>query len=284
MSDIAQTNSGFIPFVPPPVAGVSPQGFDFAQLAQQIAAQIFPLLPGLVTSVLSAHPTIGPQLRAQGASPHAGVPQPPYNFGFSTPPGVGGIGPFGATPSLGFVPQGIDFGQIAQQIASQVLPILPGLVLGVLSAHPVIGPQLRGQSAAPQAAVPFGLTPQGFDPSQLVQQVLKTALPLLPVLITSLLSAHPALAPQYQAQSALPGLAPQSLFNFGVNTPTGGAGIGLFGAAPSAGNGPQGFDVNHLTQQIAGQVVPILPGLITSILSSNPVLSAQLQARGQTTH
>jgi hypothetical protein len=274
MSDVASPTAGFIPFVAPSVAGFSPQGFDFGQVTQQIAAQILPILPGLVTSVLSAHPTIGPQMRAQTFAP-----QSPFNFGVNTPLGGTGLGLFGAAP------QGTDFGQVAQQIAGQVIPILPGLVLGVLSAHPVIGPQLRGQGASPPGASPFNVMQQGYDPNQLVQQIVKTAVPLLPIFITSLLSAHPGLGSQWQGQSVLPnGFSSQSPFNFGINTPIGGAGVGLFGTAPMAGAAPQGIDLSNLTQQIAGQVVPILPGLITSILSTNAVLSAQQPARGHTTH
>jgi hypothetical protein len=44
--------------------------------------------------------------------------------------------PFGAAPSAGVSPQGFDFGQFAQQLAGQAAQALPGLILGILSAHP----------------------------------------------------------------------------------------------------------------------------------------------------
>jgi hypothetical protein len=284
MSDVTQSNTGFIPFIAPSAAGLTPQGFDFGQIAQQIAGQVLPVLPGLVLGVLSAHPTIGAQLRSQSALLPGFPPQTSFGIGVNTPLGGAGFGLSGATPTPGFMPQGFDFNQIAQQIVGQLLPVLPGLILGVLSAHPTIGPQLRGQVTAPQAATPVGFAPQGFDINQLVQQIVKTATSLIPTLISSVLAAHPTLGPQLRAQSWSPqGFAAQSPPNFSVNTPLGGAGLGLPGSTPQAVT-PQGLDFGQLTQQIVGQVIPVLPGLITSLLSANPVLSAQQQARGQTTH
>jgi hypothetical protein len=57
--------------------------------------------------------------------------------------------PYGTNPQADVTPQGFDIGQFAQQIAGQAVP---GLIMGLLSAHP----QLRAQSAGPQgvAAVP----------------------------------------------------------------------------------------------------------------------------------
>ena len=198
--------STFLPFGAAPSAGVSPQGFDFGQFAQQLAGQAAQALPGLILSILSANPTIGPQMRAQGVSPQSLI-----NLGLQTPFGGGGVSLFGAAPSAGVSPQGFDFGQFAQQLAGQAAQALPGLILSLLSAHPTIGPQMRVQ-----------------------------------------------------------GVSPQSLINLGVQTPFGGGGVSLFGAAPSAGVSPQGFDFGQFAQQLAGQAAQALPGLILGILSAHP--------------
>jgi hypothetical protein len=52
---------------------------------------------------------------------------------------------FGSTPSPGVTPQGFDFGQLAQQIAGQVAPMLPGLIMSVLSSRPTVGSQAGSQ-------------------------------------------------------------------------------------------------------------------------------------------
>ena len=239
-----------------PSAGVSPQGFDFGQFAQQLAGQAAQALPGLILSLLSAHPTIGPQMRVQGVSPQSLI-----NLGVQTPFGGGGVSLFGAAPSAGVSPQGFDFGQFAQQLAGQAAQVLPGLILSLLSANPTIGPQMRAQ-AAPSA----GVSPQGFDFGQFAQQLAGQAAQALPGLILSLLSAHPTIGPQMRVQ----GVSPQSLINLGVQTPFGGGGVSLFGAAPSAGVSPQGFDFGQFAQQLAGQAAQALPGLILGILSAHP--------------
>jgi hypothetical protein len=146
MADSTQSglSSGFLPFGATPPAGVSPQGFDFGQFAQQLAGQAAQALPGLIMGLLSAHPTIGPQLRAQSA----GVSPQGFNFGIQTPIGGIGFGLSGAAPQVGVSPQGFDFGQFAQQLAGQAAQALPGLIMGLLSAHPTIGPQLAARQTA----------------------------------------------------------------------------------------------------------------------------------------
>ena len=211
--------------------GVSPQGFHFGQFAQQLAGQVGPMLPGLIMGLLSAHPTIGAQVRAQSASPQGVSPQSLFNVGINTPFGGGGISLFGASPAAGVSPQGFDLGQFAQQLAGQVGPMLPSLIMGLLSAHPTIGAQVRAQSASPQ-----GVSPQGFDFGQFAQQLAGQAAQALPGLIMGLLSAHPTIGAQVRAQSASP-----------------------FGASPAAGVSPQGFDLGQFAQQLAGQVGPMLP-------------------------
>ncbi|HTR14467.1 MAG TPA: hypothetical protein VMI72_14740 [Roseiarcus sp.] len=51
-----------------PQAGVSPQGFDFGQFAQQLAGQAAQALPGLIMGLLAANPTIAPQQAAAGSA------------------------------------------------------------------------------------------------------------------------------------------------------------------------------------------------------------------------
>src|ERR1700722_6980777 len=101
----SSANTAFLPFgqvQSGPPAGVNPQGFDFGQLAQQIAGQAAQALPGLIMGLLSSNPVIAPQMRAQSASPQ------------------------------GVSPQGFDFGQLAKNIAGQAAHALPGLIMGLL--------------------------------------------------------------------------------------------------------------------------------------------------------
>ena len=142
------TSATFLPFGAKSQASVSPQGFDFGQFAQQLAGQAAQALPGLIMGLLAAHPTIGPQMRAQSAGPQGVSPQSLFNIGVQTPFGGGGFSMFEATPQAGVSPQGFDFGQFAQQLAGQAAQALPGLIMGLLAANPAIGPQLAaGQTA-----------------------------------------------------------------------------------------------------------------------------------------
>ena len=295
MIDQTQANAGFIPFGAG-AGGVSPQGFDFGQFAQQIAGQAAQALPGLIMGLLSANPVVGQQLRAQSVAPQGfDLGQFAQQIAGQAAQALPGLitGLLAAHPVVGqqvraqsavpraaapqeISPQGFDFGQFAQQIAGQAAQALPGLIMGLLSANPMIVQQARPQSFAPQSAAPSSfMTPQGFDFGQLAQQIAGQAAHVLPGLLMGLLSANPVVGPQLRAQSAAaPGVSPQSLLNLGVNTPFGGGGISLFGSAPTAGVTPQGFDFGQLAQQIAGQVATTLPSVIMSILSSRPMVGS----------
>jgi hypothetical protein len=178
-----------------PNGGLTPQSIDFAQLAQEVAKQVGPMIFGM----LSAQP----QMQAQPL----------------------GVTPYATTPQLN--PQGFDFSQIAQEVGKQVGP----MIFSMLAAQP----QLQGQAAGltPYGAAPQ-LTPQGFNFGQLAQhiapiagQVIQHTLPL----IFSMLAAQP----QLQAQTAgltpygaAPQLTPQGFVGnlFGQLAPGLGQGIG----------------------------------------------------------
>src|SRR5579884_1719056 len=114
-------------------AGLAPQGFDFGQVAQQLAGAAAQALPGLIMGLLSAHPQVQ-QMRPQSANGLA--PQSLINIGLQTPFGGGGFSLFDSAPQLS--PQGFDFGQIAQQLvgtaAQQVSQQIPSIVSGILSS------------------------------------------------------------------------------------------------------------------------------------------------------
>jgi|SRR5579884_1525953 len=189
-------------------AGLAPQGFDFGQVAQQLAGAAAQALPGLIMGLLSAHPQVQ-QMRPQSANGLA--PQSLINIGLQTPFGGGGFSLFDSAPQLS--PQGFDFGQVAQQIAGAAAKALPGLIMGLLSANPQV------QKMAPQ---------NGGN------------------------------------------LAPQSLFNIGLQTPFGGGGFSLFDASPQLA--PQGFNFGQIAQQLVGtaaqQVSQQIPSIVSGILSS----------------
>jgi hypothetical protein len=269
MVDFSQSRQqppSYLPFSAQP-GGVAPQGFDFGKLLENIAGQAAQALPGIIMGLLSADPTIGPQVRAQGVAPQSLV-----NFGFQTPIGGGGISMFDAAPSAGVTPQGFDFGGLLKTVAGHAAQMLPGLIMGLLSADPVIGPQLRAQGVAPQSLINIGLlgagpsagvAPQGFDFGSL----LKKAVQVLPGVVMALLAADPVVGPQLKAQ----GVAPQSLFNIGVQTPFFGGGLSMFDAPPSPGVTPQGFDFGKLARQLAEEAAKAIPGIITSLLSATPM-------------
>lgn len=197
--------------------------------------------------------------------------------------------PQAAAPAGGVSPQGFDFGGLLRDVANQAVQALPGIIMGLLSSHPTLGPQLRTQGVNPQFSLGFqggggislsdaspGVSPQGFDFGGLLKDVAGTAIKALPGLLFGLLSAHPVLGPQLKAQ----GVSPQSLINFGIQTPFGGGGISLFDSAPKMGVSPQGFDFGELLKDVAGTAIKALPGLLIGLLSSHPVLGPQLKAQG----
>ena len=285
--------------------GVIPEGLDL----NSIIGSIIQALPGQIIGILSAHPQV--QQLARGGV----TPQSLFNVGVNTPFGGAGLGVFDSRPQLGaqyaagVAPQGFDFGQIISTVAQTAAQHLPGLLMSLLSAHPQfqqlarqtggvnpqslfnvgintpigsagIGlfdnkPQLAGQYGA-------GVAPQGIDFGQIFSTVAQGAVQVLPGLLMSLLSAHPQIQ-QLARQTG--GVNPQSLFNVGINTPIGSAGIGLFDNKPQfagqygAGVAPQGFDFGQIINTVAQSAAQALPGLLMSLLSAHPQVP-QLTAQG----
>src|SRR5229473_1506225 len=132
------------------VGVVAPQGFDFDQLAQQVAQQAVPM----IFSMLSAQP----RLAAQSAAPQL-TPQG-FDFGQLAQPRLAAQS---AAPQL--APQGL-FGNILGGIAPQ----LGGAIGGALGQQ-ALGQQLGGLAGQFSHLLPFAaapqLTPQGFDFGQL---------------------------------------------------------------------------------------------------------------------
>ncbi|QUS38204.1 hypothetical protein RPMA_04575 [Tardiphaga alba] len=194
----APAYSGYIPFNAPPPGGFSPQGFDFGEIFKGIADQAIKALPGLLIGLLSTHPTLGPQLRSQGASPQS----------ISV-----GIKLFDTSPRVD--PLGFNFGKILKDIADQAIRMVPGLLIGALSTHPVLGPQLKSQGVSTQSFIsaginlPFlsggfsvfdsmpGVSPQGFDLDALLGIVTDEAKRAIPNIVNGLLE-------QLLPQSAIP--------------------------------------------------------------------------------
>jgi hypothetical protein len=205
MVDFTQqsTATSFVPYGASPGNGVAPQGIDWGALLQQVTSQAVQALPGLVAGLLSSHPVIGPQLRAQGVAP-----QSLLNLGFQTPFGGGGIKLFDAAPGAGGVnPQGFNFGHLLKDVAGQAVKAVPGLLFGLLSSHPVLGPQLQAQGVTPQSLIniglqtPFGgggiglfgagpqangVNPQSFDFGKLLQQVGDEAAKAIPGILNGI--------------------------------------------------------------------------------------------------
>jgi hypothetical protein len=163
---------------------LTPQGINLAQIAQHIApiaGQVIQHALPLIFSLLAAQPQL--QAQSAGVSPYGAAPQlspqgtvgnligqfaPGLGQGIGGAFGqgqlggqignlLGGLGsllPFQAAPQL--TPQGINFGQIAQQvapIAGQVIQHALPLIFSLLAAQP----QLQAQSAG---VSPFGASPQ----------------------------------------------------------------------------------------------------------------------------
>lgn len=300
-------------------AGVAPQGFDLGSIISTVAQGAAQALPGLLMSLLSSQPQLQ-QLAGQGGA--AGVaPQSLFNLGINTPFGGAGIGLFDNKPQVGMqsgggvAPQGFDLGGLISTIAGGAAKVLPGLLMGLLSAHPQfqqLAAQSGGSGVAPQSLFNFGVNtpfggagiglfdnkpqvgtqsgagvaPQGFDLGSIINTVAGGVAKALPGLLMGLLSSQPQLQ-QLAAQGGASGVAPQSLFNLGINTPFGGAGIGLFdnkpqfGAQAGAGVSPQGFNLGDIISTVAGGAIKVLPGLLMGLLSAHPQLQ-QLAAQGGT--
>jgi hypothetical protein len=159
---------------------LSPQGFDLGQVLGDVVRTAIPI----VLSTLSASPQMKPQ--------SAGPLSPQFSIG-------GGltVNPFNASPQgAQLSPQGFDLGQVLSDVVRTAIPI----VLSALSASPQVKPQSAGPlspqfsigggltfnpfNASPQAAQ---LSPQGLDFSQVLGDVVRTALPI----VLSTLSASP---------------------------------------------------------------------------------------------
>jgi hypothetical protein len=152
-------------------------------------------------------------------------------------------------------PLGFDLGDLV----NTVVPI----VLSTLSANPQVSPQGFGF----QVQTPFGglglgvnsaqpqIRPQGFDLGGLLQQIV----PIVVKTAVSALSATPQVGQRLNPQS----------FGFQVQTPFGGAGLGVSSAQPQIQ--PQGFDIGGLLQQI----VPIAVHAALSALAASPQVAPQ---------
>ncbi len=286
--------------------GVAPQGFDFGSILSTVAQGAAQALPGLLMGLLSSDPQIQQQLAQQG-----GVnPQSLFNFGLKTPFGGAGLSMFGNTPQLGaqpqgtqayagqqnwaqqqggVAPQGFDFGSIINTVAQGAAQALPGLLMGLLSANPQIQQQVAQQGGLSTLGNTPGVAAQGLDLGSIFRSVAQRAAQALPGLLTQLLSADP----QVQQLAQQGGVNPQGLFNFGVNTPFGGAGLSMFGNTPQLGGqqiaqqwpgqqaqqnqqagalAPQGFDIGHIFRSVAQRAAQALPGLLTQLLSADPQL------------
>jgi len=73
----------------------------------------------------------------------------PGTPGYSAAPFIPyGAAPLGASPTAGgggVSPQGFDFGAFAQQIAGQAAQALPGIIMSLFAANPVVGPAMKQQ-------------------------------------------------------------------------------------------------------------------------------------------
>lgn len=249
-------------------AGVNPQGFnfDFSNIIKTVAQGAAQALPGLLMSLLSAHPQLQQLTRQGGAG--ALAPQSLINFGANTPLGGIGIGLFDNKPQVGmqpgagavagFSPQGFnfDFSNIINTVAQTAAQALPGLLMSLLSSHPQLQ-QLAGQanaggSLAPQSLINIGantplgslgiglfdnkpqlgtqfgagVAPQGFDFGDIIRNVAQNAAQALPNLLTNVL----ATLPQAQQLAA------------------------------------HGIDLSGIVRNVATTLAPQIPGLVHNVL------------------
>ncbi|HEX8610738.1 MAG TPA: hypothetical protein VF800_05560 [Telluria sp.] len=136
----------------------------------------------------------------------------------------GNYSPLSNANGAGLAPQGIDLHSIIGTVAQHAAQILPDLLMGLLSSHPQLSQIVRPAGAAgispqsfsfstplfqlgvsgsqpqvPVGAGVAGFAPQGIDLRSILGVVASGAAQALPVLLTSLLKAHPQ-APQLAAQ------------------------------------------------------------------------------------
>ncbi|WUR11254.1 hypothetical protein E7V67_016205 [[Empedobacter] haloabium] len=155
---------------------------------------------------------------------------------------------YAAGPNV--APQGVDIGGIVGAVAQHAVQLLPGLLMGLLSAHP----QLQG--ARP------GVTPQSFS-------------------VNTLLGGFSVSdsKPQLGVAGNGAGVAPQS---FSFYTPIGGFSVAENRpqlGSNGAGLAPQGIDFGSILGTIANGAAQALPVLLTGLLSAQPQVQ-QLQAQG----
>jgi len=177
---------------------VSPQGFDFGSIVGTIAQGAAQVLPGLLMSLLSAHPQIQ-QLARQGT--YGGVnPQSLYG---------GGLNMFENRPQFawqqgaGVQPQSFDFNNIVTTVAQSAAQVLPGLIASLLSAHPQIQQLARqghglgfGQGHIQGQATGYnlnqwgnaGLAPQGFDVGAIAQNIASIISPQIQGIVGGVMS------------------------------------------------------------------------------------------------
>jgi hypothetical protein len=273
-------------------AGVSPQGFDLSTVVNSVAQSAAQALPGLLHSLLSAHPQIQ-QIARQGAI----NPQNQFSFGANQQFGDGGFNAFNRSQfygqqnygqqSAGVSPQGFDLGAIVNSVAHSAAQALPGLLLSLLSAHPQIqqiarhggatfgGVHQQGLFGA-GANTPFsagglnifdnnrsqfggqqntGAASQGVDLNAIVNSVAQSAAQALPGLLLNLLSAHPQINQIARQGGAVAGGLNQGANAFGANSQYG-----------AAGASPQGFDLGSLAQNVASIISPQIPGIVGNVV------------------
>jgi len=180
--------SSFIPFNGQPSGGTAPLGFDLGDIVRDITKEAVKVLPGVVLALLTTNPTLSAQFKSQSTSPQ-----------FISV----GIKLFNDTPNLD--PMGLNFGKLLKGIADQALSMVPGMLIGLLSANPAVKQQLRVQGVSAQSLInigidtPFGsgtfgvldalpgVSAQGFDLDQLIDIVTGEAKRAIPTIVNGLL-------------------------------------------------------------------------------------------------
>jgi len=257
---------------------VTPQGFDLGSIVNTVVQDAAQTLPGIIGSLLSAHPQIQ-QLARQGTLAGALNPQSLYG-GLNVFAARPQFAPFSAQPYGTVSPQGFDFGNIVGTVAQGAAQVLPGLLMSILSAHPQIQQLARQGTYAgginPQSLYGGGLNmfenrpqfawqqgvgvaPQSFDVGSIINTVAQGAAQVLPGLLANLLSAHPQIQ-QLTRQGQ--GFGQGQGYGQGQGLTTG-YGLNQWG---NAGMAPQGFDVGAIAQNIASIISPQIPGIVGGVM------------------
>jgi hypothetical protein len=223
--------------------GISPQGVDLGSIVNSVSQCAAQALPGLLMSLLSAHPQIQHLARQGGVAAIGANQQNLYGLGAN--------------------PQSLyGYGSNAQSLYGHGANA-PWGGLNAFNARP----QFIGQPN-------LNLAPQGSDLVGIVDSVAQSAAQALPGLITSLLSAHPQVQPMLrQGNWATGGVNhAQNLFGAGLNTPFGGGGLNIFENRPQFGGGQQypnvqqqGLDIGAIAQNVAGIISQQIPAIVNSV-------------------